>query len=334
MFRPNNLVVVTAIFVLAGCAQLPAVHVRVGSAPQPAPFARLAVGDTPQAVGIAQRILKSHGSAADAAAALALGLAVTLPSVAGIGGGGECLVHEATGTTRVLRMNTLLPGLRVLQSTSGRLSWSQVVAPAERLARFGHPVSQALAKDLKNSAATLNDSAALTTFMNARRQLLQAGDALLQPALAETLARTRVGVSETSGDVPQWRDAPFADQDSSRVFALGGAQQGTAATSFVVGDSDGTVVACVLTMGRLFGAGKMQPGEGYLQADTNQVRAAALTATISVDRASGRVMAARAAGAYANTMDCAAQNELGTSLCTATADARGAGLAVVLSEGE
>ena len=325
MFFRKALAVVTGLAFLAGCGQMPRVEVRLGAGDQPKRFAAFAVGDEPRAVRIAERILAAHGAAADAATALALGLAVTLPSVAGLGGGGACLVHEQDAqTVRALRMSRLAPGLRVLQSTYGRLTWSQLVTPAENLARFGQPVAQTLAAHLRDSGPLMNDATALASFMNARRQMLQAGETLTQPNLADALAALRTG-KEEARDIPQWRDSAHTDQ----TFSLASSEQGaTAATSFIVGDDKGQVVACVLTLGRLFGTGRLQ--DGYLQGDTEAIRDAVLSANITL--ASGRFRTAQATGAFKNTMDCTAQNALGTVACKAATDARGAGLAVMLSE--
>ena len=119
--------------------------------------------DEPAAARIAADILAAGGNAADAAVAAALALAVALPSRAGLGGGGVCLVHDpVTGRDEALdflapaaadagmpaAVPALVPGLFALWARSGTLDWPALVAPAEGLARDGLMVSRALAADL------------------------------------------------------------------------------------------------------------------------------------------------------------------------------------------
>lgn len=198
--------------ILAGCGGLPPVYVQLGAGGGPAPrsYPGLIAADEPQATLAARNILFAGGNAVDAAVALGFALAVTLPSSAGLGGGGACIVHDAgTGRTEALdftaraapsegaaRFRTAIPalsrGLFALHAKYGRLPWAQLVAPAESLARFGQSVSRAFAAALAADGGVLaDDPMALAAFMTPRRQLLQTGDALKQINLAATLGRLR-----------------------------------------------------------------------------------------------------------------------------------------------
>ena len=130
--------------------------------------------DEPRAALIGRDVLSAGGSAADAATAVYFALAVTLPSSASLGGGGVCLVHDTpSARTEAIRFLARRPadvppgtarpsavpgnprGFFALHSKYGVLRWEQVVAPAEGLARFGTPVSRALARDLKQVGTAL-----------------------------------------------------------------------------------------------------------------------------------------------------------------------------------
>ena len=167
--------------------------------------------DEPQATIVAREILNAGGSAADGAAALGFALTVTLQSASGLGGGGLCTVFDAAQQrTEVLNflpvpaisrrlsarwqvaVPTLARGLFALHAKYGKLPWQKVVVPAENLARFGHSISRAFARDVRQSSAPLaNDPKALDTFMSSRRTMLEAGDRLTQLDLAATLGRIR-----------------------------------------------------------------------------------------------------------------------------------------------
>lgn len=169
------------------------------------------VADEPRAALAGRDILSAGGSAADAATAMYFTLAVTLPSRAGLAGGGMCLAFdEATGKTEALdftaRVPAIIPtgsdrpsaipanprGFFALQARHGRLQWREVVAPAEQLARFGHAVSRAFAQDLAAIGPALYaDGGARTIFSNSAGVPAQAGDTIKQLNLAAALGLIR-----------------------------------------------------------------------------------------------------------------------------------------------
>src|SRR5690606_5528735 len=95
-------------------------------------------------------------------------LSVTLPSTAGLGGGGVCLIHDPeNGRTEALdflpraaaggpvAVPANLRGMAALHARYGRLRWARVLSPAENLARFGTRVSRALAREIATAGDKL-----------------------------------------------------------------------------------------------------------------------------------------------------------------------------------
>ncbi|WP_246526971.1 gamma-glutamyltransferase [Plastoroseomonas hellenica] len=169
-----------------------------------------AAAEEPRAALVAREVLSAGGSATDAAVAGAFALTATLPSRAGIGGGGACLVYERQpGTTQAILFeagprSTLPPntdrpaaipmmarGLFALHTRGGRLRFEELVRPAEDLAR-GNAVSRSLANDLAAVAAPLlADPQARAIFGAPGGGPLGEGAQLVQRDLAVTLTAIR-----------------------------------------------------------------------------------------------------------------------------------------------
>jgi gamma-glutamyltranspeptidase/glutathione hydrolase len=172
--------------------------------------------DEPRATLAGQQVLSAGGTAADAAVAVGLTLAVTLPSRAGLGGGGACLAYTPNekskakgvpeailfvppaptagvkGGDRPAAVPMLMRGLYLLHARYGSQPFETLVSSAEQLARFGVPTSRALAKDLSVVAGPLfADPAARATFSVDGAPLTE-GQTLRQPDLGATLAQIRV----------------------------------------------------------------------------------------------------------------------------------------------
>lgn len=167
------------------------------------------VADEPRAALLGRDALSAGGSAADAATAMYFALSATLPSAAGIGGGGVCLVHDAkTKKTQALDFISVPPakpggerpvavpgnprGFFALHAKYGRLRWETLVAPGENLARFGHPISRAFAADLASIGnAVLVDPGMREVFAGKDGKLLGEGAKVLEVDLAATLGNLR-----------------------------------------------------------------------------------------------------------------------------------------------
>lgn len=181
-------------------------------------FPGAVVADNPDVARVGQHILLNNGSAADAAVAMAFAMAVAMPSRAGLAGGGACLAYKpgdgpdkgapvaylfapvapaAQAGSRPAAVPMLALGLFALHDAYGTLPIAQDIVPAERMARFGVPVSAQFAQDLLVVApALLADKAAAQIFGPDGTPLGQ-GDLIIDTDLANALARLRVaGVTD------------------------------------------------------------------------------------------------------------------------------------------
>src|ERR1044072_5796902 len=131
-------------------------------------------------------IMKRGGNAVDAAIAVALALAVTHPAAGNLGGGGFMMIRFKNGSTTAIDYREMAPAaahrnvyldkngnllegeggslvgyraagvpgavrgmeLALKKYGSGRLTWSQLVEPARRLAANGFVVTHSLARSL------------------------------------------------------------------------------------------------------------------------------------------------------------------------------------------
>jgi gamma-glutamyltranspeptidase/glutathione hydrolase len=405
-------IVLAALSVLSGCGIGHDVFGIGGGADsslgQSAPAASLfgyAVADEPEAALVGRQILNLGGNAADAAAAEGFALAVTLPSRAGLGGGGACVMRlpdsagnpqpavtltfppgapAAAGGSRPAAVPALVRGLLALQARYGELPFPAVIVPAERLAS-GTPVSPALETDLQVvGPALLADSAAAAVFGGPGGGVLQAGAMLAQPDLAATLEAVRtqgvegfyaggfagqfiqaadlaggnLSAADFSGALPVFAQPDTSSEDGTDIATLPVPPAGTrtlpASAGFAALDKNGGVVVCAVTMNNLFGTGRIAAGTGVLLAASPRAAATpVLAAGIAFDGgkfraavagtgqagASGAVTAGLADALENNStpvpepgradiISCPGGVPGAEASCTASADPRGAGLAV------
>jgi gamma-glutamyltranspeptidase / glutathione hydrolase len=181
-----------------------------------------AAADESRAAEVGRDVLAGGGNATDAAVAMYFAMAVTLPSAASLGASGVCIAHDARtraaeafvfgpvaapGGVRGTPITVPTTGVRALtlmHSRHGQVPWQAVVAPGERLARLGIPVSRALARDLQAGAVALGaDSEARRIFGRGTGTAVTEGDNLTQTELAATLGiiRQRGGVDFFQGSL-------------------------------------------------------------------------------------------------------------------------------------
>lgn len=187
--------------------------------------------DEPRAVLVARDVLSAGGTATDAAVALYFALSVTLPSAASLGGGGTCVVFDQK-SGRVEALDFMAPagrragrpgavprnprGMFALHAKYGRLRWAQLVAPAEKLARFGSPVSRALASHLAAAGGSLlADREGRRVFAGSDGGPVREGDIIEQLDLSVVLSILR-------REPGQFYSGPFARQLVKAVGQAGG----------------------------------------------------------------------------------------------------------------
>ncbi|MFC3227530.1 gamma-glutamyltransferase [Marinibaculum pumilum] len=167
-----------------------------------------AATEGPRATLIARNILSAGGTAADAAVAAAFMLTVTYPVAASLAGGGRCLVFDGERETvgyfdfpvrppaggGTVPIPGLVRGLALLHAEHGRLPWSQLVSPAEQVARFGERVTRAYARVLREPGvmARLSPAARTALAVGPDGQVLDEGAPHVHPELASTLSRIRL----------------------------------------------------------------------------------------------------------------------------------------------
>jgi gamma-glutamyltranspeptidase/glutathione hydrolase len=202
------------------------------------------VNEPAAAVGL--QALKNGGSAVDAAVATAFALAVTHPAAGNIGGGGYMLVLPAGGDPVVFDFREVAPvaathdmfadpadrtphrrvgvpgtvrGLALAHRRFGRRKWNELVAPAVALARDGFELDAATARSLNDVLADSDEKqfAALhATFGQKNGRPWKAGDRLVQPELADTLAE----IAEQGPDA--FYQGKIADRLAAEMIRGGG----------------------------------------------------------------------------------------------------------------
>ncbi len=167
-------------------------------------------------------ILKAGGNAVDAAVGIGFALAVALPNAGNIGGGGFMMVHDAkTGKSVALDFREVAPikatrnmylddkgnvvngkslythyavgvpgtvaGMEHALKKWGTLPLDKVIAPSIALAEKGFPVSETLAKILRQEQKNMGQWPATTEIFWKNGEPLKRGDLLVQKDLAQSL---------------------------------------------------------------------------------------------------------------------------------------------------
>jgi gamma-glutamyltranspeptidase/glutathione hydrolase len=194
-------------------------------------------------------ILRKGGNAIDAAVAVAFALAVVHPEAGNLGGGGYMMIRTAAGKVRAIDYKETAPaaahpgmfakrldatvgykasavpgtvaGMAMAHTQFGKLSWSEVLEPARRLAQDGFPASQRMELILALQVPVMKqfpDSAKI--FLHGSDQPLKQGELVRQPELAATLRRLQKhGWREFyEGETAHLIDADMAAHDGTIRF--------------------------------------------------------------------------------------------------------------------
>jgi gamma-glutamyltranspeptidase/glutathione hydrolase len=183
----------------------------------------LVVSQNTIASEVGAKVLAEGGNAVDAAVATAFALAVTHPIAGNIGGGGFLLLRRADGSSHAYDFREKAPaaatprmflkedgsydedrhhdshlsvgvpgtvaGLHLAFREHGKLPWRRLVEPAIALAKGGFPVSDALARSLKEYLPEFRKHPASLAQFTKSGTPYAVGDVLKQLDLARTLER-------------------------------------------------------------------------------------------------------------------------------------------------
>jgi gamma-glutamyltranspeptidase/glutathione hydrolase len=176
-------------------------------------------------------VMKRGGNAVDAAIAVAFVLAVTHPAAGNLFGGGFMMIRLNNGKTTAIDYREMAPAaahrdiyldkdgkliegeggslvgyraagvpgtvrgmeLALAKYGSGKLTWSQLVEPARRLAANGFVVTNSLARSLKNSEDYLSKYSETKRTYLRNGNFYKEGEIFRQPELAATFSRLQRG---------------------------------------------------------------------------------------------------------------------------------------------
>ena len=172
-------------------------------------------------------IMKCGGNAVDAAIAVAFALQVTHPAAGNLGGGGFMMIRLKDGRTTAIDYREMAPAaahrdvyldkngnliedeggsligyraagvpgtvrgmeLALKKYGSGKLTWSQLIEPARRLAVDGFTVTYSLARSLRDSGDYLSKYPETKRIYLKDGQFYKEGEIFRQPELAATFTR-------------------------------------------------------------------------------------------------------------------------------------------------
>lgn len=161
------------------------------------------------ATRVGAEILENGGNAVDAAVAVSYALSVVEFNASGIGGGGVMLIYDpeskdyysidfretgAIDSSSPYCVPGLVKGMETANEKFGTVAMADLIEPARKYASEGFALSTTLAGFMAYRSETLENH---SQFVDKRGNLLEAGDTVTQPELAQTLATLQKEGSES-----------------------------------------------------------------------------------------------------------------------------------------
>ncbi len=163
--------------------------------------------DEPRAALVMRDVLVEGGRAADAAVAGFFALSATLPSSAGLAATGSCVVFDpsskrfehlnfpalpSSGQAPAVALPLAPRAMFALHARYGRKRFEALITEAERLARFGEPVSARLAEELAwADPKMLSRPEVASVVAGPGGKMIARNELLVQNALGATLGNIR-----------------------------------------------------------------------------------------------------------------------------------------------
>ncbi|RVT97033.1 gamma-glutamyltranspeptidase [Rhodovarius crocodyli] len=195
--------------------------------------------EEPNAAAAARAVLSAGGNAADAAAAAGFVLSVTLPSRAGLGGGGACLVYHprrdapeaiifmpgvrqgsVTDGDRPAAVPLMARGLFALTTRMpGGRPFEEIIAPAEQMARFGTTMSRTLLADIEAVREPLFRDPQIRAVFAPQGTVVPVGERFTNTDLAGTFTTLRtLGVADMyQGALSRRIETAMAEAGGGRI---------------------------------------------------------------------------------------------------------------------
>ena len=251
MSKKRMTTAIAAVLLLCSCAESPQVQEHAPAPKVATGTGGVVVSEDSVATEVGLSVLRSGGTAVDAAVATAFALAVTLPKAGNIGGGGFLVAFDpgdreywaldfretapsqatvdmylelaAQGEAKASTLGALaggIPGtpagLYAAWERGGIKDWQELVLPAVGLAKNGFVVGDTLAWDLARKADGLGRFESTRAVFFAGDAPLKSGDRLVQRDLAAVLEAI------ANGGPRAFYQGPIAEHMVGAIGAAGG----------------------------------------------------------------------------------------------------------------